>query len=89
VAQAYRFPIIFFSRQLRKDIIAPLTRSVYTGRDRICRTEVARMLKKSRQKKAKQPKPKPKERIFPPPKGGKGDFVHPDPTSVRAPDDFE
>jgi hypothetical protein len=45
------------------------------------------MPKKPRRKKVKQPKPK--KRIFPPPKKGKDDFIHPDPASVRAPDNFD
>jgi hypothetical protein len=45
------------------------------------------MPKKTRQKKVKQPKPK--KRIFPPPKKDKVDFIRPDPASVRAPDTFD
>jgi hypothetical protein len=56
-------------------------------RGRICCSDVARMPTKPRQKKVKQPKPK--KRIFPPPKRGKADFIHPDETSVRAPDNFD
>jgi hypothetical protein len=37
------------------------------------------MPKKPPKKKAKQPKPKPRK--FPPPKGGKDDFIRPDPAS--------
>jgi hypothetical protein len=39
------------------------------------------MRKKTRQKKVKQPKPK--KRVFSPPKKGKDDFIRPDPASVR------
>jgi hypothetical protein len=51
------------------------------------RTEVARMPKKLRQKKVKQPKPK--KPIFQPPKRSKEDFIRPDPASVRAPETFD
>jgi hypothetical protein len=45
------------------------------------------MSKKLPKKKVKQPKPK--KRIFPLPKKGKNDFIHPDPASVRARDNSD
>jgi len=46
------------------------------------------MPKKLPKKKVKQ-QPKTKKRVFPPPKRGKDYFIHPDPASVRAPDNFD
>jgi hypothetical protein len=43
--------------------------------------------KKLPKKKVKQPKPE--KRIFQGPKRGKNDFIHPDPASVRPPDEFD
>ena len=45
--------------------------------------EIAEMAKKPLKKKKVKP-PKPKQRIFPPPKRGKDDFIHPLPESLEA-----